>query len=196
MREPKTMIVVGQRGAGKSTWIAKFVKKYHGNVIVYKHLINASDKAFEFLTTKKISNLRQGNSPDGFVKCKMIGQSEKDFDDFSKWVISAEGFRNGLLVVDDMVNFVRDRPKNAANTLLSGSRHLGCDLIMVYHGLAVIPIEIFNYSDMVVLFNQKGNPAYKKTKIAAYDSLMAGAELARSNYLRAATKYKPVIVNL
>src|SRR5690606_16470976 len=117
----------------------------------------------------------------------------KDFKDFCRWVLADDGFRNGLVVIDDSIMFERDRPSQEFLDLIVAKRHVACDVIIVYHSLTAIPIEVFDYSNKIVLFSTKGNPRYKKDKIANFDNLIKGAEMARSNYLNPNTKYKPVI---
>ena len=86
MRERRFNIIVGSPGAGKSTFTANLVKSYSENVIVYKHIANIDDKAFNFLTEKNKSNFRQGATPGAPVQCKFAGRQE-DYKDFLIWVI-------------------------------------------------------------------------------------------------------------
>lgn len=192
--EPECTIVTGATGAGKSTWIAGFVKTYKRSVIVYKHYVNIDDKAFDFLTTKTMSNYRQGVKPGEVVKCKISGRDINDFQEFLKWC--DKNFRHGLVVIDDSLMFERDRPSRKFLDFLIMKRHYAINIFVVYHGLSAIPIEIFTYSQKIILFNTTDNTSYKKNKISNYDALQKGILIARENYKSADKKYKPVIVKL
>lgn len=187
-------LVVGATGSGKSTWLANRIKKMNCNVIVYKHFANIDDKAFDFLTTKTMSNIRQGAAPNEAVKCKIGGMEREDYIKFLQWVKTT--YRNGALFVDDATIFERDRLTKEMNFLLTMKRHLGIDIFLVYHGLTLLPIEQFLLCKQIILFNTTDNLSYKASRTPKYPELVQGIAQARANFKTTANKYKPVIVSL
>lgn len=189
-------MVVGATGSGKSTWLAQRVRKYQGNVIVYKHLSNIDDAAFAFLPLKTTSNWRQGAKPTQPVKCRIGGMQGKEYTAFLKWV--TENYRNGALIIDDATIFERDRLSKELNFLLTMKRHLGLDIFMVYHGLTLQPIEQFLLCRYLILFNTTDNVKYKMSKIPRYDEVVKGIQMARDRHKSSdpKVKYSPVVVRL
>lgn len=189
-------LVVGATGCGKSTWLANRIKRYNGNVIVYKHKANIDDAAFSFLTEKNEKNWRQGAEPGQSVKCKFSGIEQRDYILFLEWV--KKYYRNGMLVIDDATIFERDRLCKQMNFILTMKRHLGLDVFLVYHGLTLLPIEQFLLCKSIILFNTTDNLAYKARRTPKYDDLVKGIEVARKNFhsSNVKLKYTPAIVPL
>lgn len=190
------VIIVGATGCGKSTWISNRVRKYQGNVIVYKHMSNIDDAAFSDLPIKTVTNWRQGAKPGTSVKCKVSGIDGKDYINFLNWV--KDNYRNGMLVIDDATIFERDRLSKEMNFLLTMKRHNGMDIYLVYHGLTLLPIEQFLLCRYVVLFNTTDNPNYKVKKIPSYSKFEKAIQMARENHKsnNPKVKYEPVILRL
>jgi ABC-type oligopeptide transport system ATPase subunit len=195
LRQRFFYMIVGAPGSGKSTLCATMIKQYPGNVIVYKHTANIDDKAFSFLTEKTVSNWRQGAKPGEAVKCKMAGV-QKDYKAFLKWIIA--NYRNGLLVIDDTTIFERDRLTEFMNDLVTMRRHYGIDIILIYHGLTLLPIEQFIFCNKLVIFNTVDNIDYKANKLPQKEALDKAIQQARYNYnsKTGLLKYTPAIVNL
>ncbi len=196
MQESQFNLIVGSPGAGKSTFVAGYVKRYNQSAIVYKHLANIDDQAFAFLTTKTKESWRQGAAPGQAVKCKFAGRQE-EYPGFLQWVMTG-GFRNGLLVVDDATIFERDRLTKEMNELVAMRRHYGISIWLVYHGLSLLPIEQFIFCNRIVLFNTNDNIKYKAAKMPRFTELQQGIAQARANFQggNPRLKHTPVVVKL
>jgi hypothetical protein len=196
MKEREFNMVVGITGAGKSTFTAKYVKAYKENVIVYKHIANIDDKAFDFLPQKTITNWRQGAQPGAPVKCKIAGH-KKEYKEFLRWIL-AENYKNGLLIIDDATIYERFQLTEEMNELVAMKRHYGLDIWLNYHGLTLLPIEQFIFCRYIILFMTTDNIQYKNNKLPQMDKLAAGIAEARRNYSSGAVplKYTPAIVKL
>lgn len=195
MRERWFGMLAGSPGAGKSTYSANLVKGYGENAIVYKHKANIDDKAFSFLNEKTTGSWRQGATAGASVKCKIAG-TQDEYIEFLRWVKTS--YRNGLLIIDDATIFERDRLTKEMNELVTMRRHYGIDLLLVYHGLTLLPIEQFIFCNWVVLFNTNDNLKYKANKLPFYDQFMAAVNEARRNFQSAdkRLKYTPSIVKI
>lgn len=196
MQERQFNIATGSPGAGKSSFVAKYVKAYSENAIVYKHIANLDDKAFSFLTAKTKENWRQGIAPGAKAKCKFAGKQD-EYKDFLKWVIGG-GLRNGLLCIDDATIFERDRLSKEMNELVTMRRHYGLDIFLVYHGLSLLPIEQFIFCNHIIIFNTNDNIQYKANKLPCFEDLKKAISEARENFKSndAKNKYRPAIVKL
>lgn len=193
MRERKFDIVSGAPGSGKSTFLSKLVNAYPQNVIVYKHLANIDDKAFSALTAKTTSNFKQGAAPGAFVKCKIAGTQE-DYPAFLQWI--KRSYRNGLLIIDDCTIFERDRLSKTMNELVTMRRHYGIDIILVYHGLSLLPIEQFIFINNLVLFKTSDNFIYKANKIPNIENIKRYVLQANKNARTKELQYTPVIYKI
>lgn len=195
-RKRKFWLVVGAAGTGKSTWVRKkLVDPWPENCIVHKDVSNIDDVAFEDLTLKDIKNFRQGAAPNTPVKCRMVGNDPKtDWKEFLEWQMAQ--YRNGMTVIDDAANFEYDRPSQTMAKMARMRRHIGIELVMVYHGMTDIPIELLKHVNFIVIFNTVDNISYKAKKFGFYNDILKATEMARANYLNPATMYSPVSVKL
>lgn len=189
--------IVGSPGAGKSTYVAKALKTYLRNVIVWKHIINIDDQAFSFLPEKNMDNWRQGAKPGAPVKCK-IGGSEENYRDFLKWIKT--NYRNGLIIIDDATIFEDGKLTPEMRHLVAMRRHYGIDIWLVYHGFSAFPIDQYKFINHLVIFNTNDNIFYKKSKIPEFDKVQAAIDIAKHRFATLkpnnTERYKPEIVTL
>lgn len=196
MRERQFNLLAGVRGAGKSTFLANWVKKYNENVIVLKHPSTILDNAFSFLPEKTTSNWRQGAAPGNPVKCKIAMNKGKEYKEFCKWAM--DNYRNGALIVDDATIYEKSILTPEMDDLIAICRHVGIDLWMVYHGISRLPIGQFIWVNYIVLFNTTDNFEYKGSRIPEVPLIQRCALQARQNFKSKdiKIKYTPVIINL
>lgn len=177
MRERQFNILVGAPGFGKSTKGAEIVSRTHDkNAIIYKMLLNIDDKAFA-----KFPHVQLKNYKGGKVK---IDDLQIKYSDMVKAV--TRDFRNGMFVVDDAGNYERNIISEELNRLVSMRRHIGVDVLLIYHGLSFLPIQQFPFINNIILFHTTDNPSYKGGKIPEMEKLLAAkariaAQVARGN---------------
>lgn len=189
-------LFIGAPRSGKSTKTVDLIKKYRQNVIIVKHRSNINDATHSFLTEKTPENFRQGAKPGEFVKCKMAFSDKKEYLPFLNWV--RKEYRNGLLIIDDATIFERDRLSLEMTDIVSMRRHYGIDVVLIYHGFSLCPIDQFVFVNYLIIFNTNDNIEYKKTKIPQFDRVEAARMAAKQNYSSSnpKVKFKPVVVNI
>ena len=189
-------LLIGAPRSGKSTFTVNLIKKYPQNVIIVKHTSNVNDATHAFLSEKTTENWRQGVPKSGYVKCKMAFQDKKSYLPFLDWV--RHNYRNGLLIIDDATIFERDRLTLQMTDIVSMRRHYGIDVMLIYHGFTLCPIDQFVFVNNLIIFNTNDNIEYKKNKIPQYDRVEAARIKAKNNYAHtaAAIKFQPVRVNI
>jgi hypothetical protein len=199
MAERTFDLLAGAPRAGKSSFSAKVMRAYPENAIIVKHTANINDATFSFLTEKTTDNWRQGVPKNGYAKCKMAFKDrKKDYPAFLQWVI--DHFRNGLLVIDDATIFERDRLTEGMNEIVSMRAHLGIDIMLIYHGFTLMPIEQFIFCNHLIIFNTTDNLEYKKSKIPFFKEVVAATHTARQRFRlhlpQDPHRYVPEIVKL
>lgn len=186
MRQRKFYGFVGCPGSGKSTYIAMLLKKYKGNVIIYKEHINIDDEVFADIPLVDIHKYRGG-------KAKISSLNIK-YKDFLKWVYA--NFRNGIVLIDDATIYERNQITDELSTILAMRRHIGVDVWLVYHGFTGFPIDQFKFLNYVVLFHTTDAFAYKKNKVPCADDISAAKTLIKNRQHKVPDKYQPVILKL
>lgn len=191
------MLMLGAPRSGKSVSTVPLIKQYKKNVIIVKHTSNVNDDTHKFLTEKTADNWRQGVAPGGYAKCKMQFSDKKNYRKFLKWVMNG-GYRNGLLIIDDATIFERDRLSEEMTDIVSMRRHYGLDILLIYHGLTLCPIDQFVFANKLIFFNINDNPEYKKNKIPQYERVRDAIMQAKENFMSKdpKIKYKPVVVDI
>jgi len=187
---------IGAPRSGKSTATVKLIKCYPKNVIIVKHTSNIQDDTHAFLTEKTMDNWRQGTAPGGYVKCKMAFSDKKEYKPFLDWV--RKKYRNGLLIIDDATIFERDRLTTEMTDIVSMRRHYGIDVVLIYHGFTLCPIDQFVFVNKLIIFNTNDSPEYKKNKIPQFRKIEAAIMQAKMNHMSdyARCKYSPVVVDI
>lgn len=192
-------LFVGAPRTGKSTYSINLIKAYPQNVIVVKHFTNVNDQTHSFLTHKTPANWRQGAARNEYVKCKMAFKNKREYLQFLEWATDEfNGYRNGLILIDDATIFERHQISDQMDLLLAMRAHYGIDVVLVYHGFTKTPIDQYAFVDHLVIFNTRDNLEYKKSKIPKYDTV-SRAIIQKNEEFRSAdprTKYRPLIVNL
>lgn len=189
-------LLIGAPRSGKSTFTVNLIKKYPLNVIIVKHTSNINDATHAFLTEKTTDNIRQGVAQGKYAKCKMAFSDKKSYIPFLNWVKS--NYRNGLLIIDDATIFERDRLSLEMTDIVSMRRHYGLDVLLIYHGFTLCPIDQFVFANNLIIFNTNDELSYKKNKIPQYERIIAARNQAKKNYASNDTrvKYTPVRVNI
>lgn len=185
-RNPTVSLAVGAKGYGKSTLIAKLIKNsHHRNALIYKIGLNAADPAFKDFKEVSFFKYKGGKV--------IINAAEIEYKDFLEAILAK--FRNGILLIDDASFYEMDTLSPQLKKIMLMCRHLGIDVIMVYHGLSDLPIKQLPYTNQIILFHTTDNAGYKAKKLPG----MEGLEQAKNRIARqvaAGNKYYFEVIKL
>jgi energy-coupling factor transporter ATP-binding protein EcfA2 len=147
------LLVVGKRGAGKTTWVQKNIVKKSRRVIVF-------DPHAEYATQQRV-NIDELCADSSVLDAEALSlgvtpkwHNSKDcseqFELFADLMESAE---NAVIVVDEC-RLLRRYAAEALDTISCQSRHWGCPLVMVAQRAIQIPKDSREQASHIVSFLQ------------------------------------------
>jgi len=163
MRINKVTCLVGKRGSGKTTYLIK---------ILTELALHHPDRGI--LIVDMIQNQAYKDIP------------LMDFDMLDRWTgkgmyrISGENIeeivalitgkvRNCFVVFEDSTRFILKVLSRNVRKLIVDSKQTNNDIFFVYHGFRLIPPEMFQWIDNLVLFKTKGGPDYRRDDLEDFE---------------------------
>lgn len=167
-------IVAGQKGVGKSTYLAnEVVIKYPKTKKVLVIDVNGSPayNAFQTIEPKQIKLLRSGI-------VKILGTPSED-----TLAQIARDFRDGLVVFEDSTKYITGNVSPAIRTFLVDHRMYNCDLIFTFHSLKRIPPFFWEMISYVELFKTSENFATgnNRNRIPNYENMLVAFKEVNAN---------------
>lgn len=157
-------IMVGRKGTGKSTKLAKIAMQYPSSKKTLIIDVNGSPayNAIERIELSKLKYLKNG-------KVKLIGTPS---DDDLEYI--ANNFRDGLVIFEDCTKYIDASPSRAIKTFLVDHRMYRCDLIFTFHSLKRIPPFFFEMTSYITLCKtqEQIEGARNKNIIPNYESVI------------------------
>jgi len=123
------IIMVGGKGTGKSTELAKLAAAYPKDRKVLICDVNGSPayNAYQEIQPEAIPRLRSGIA-------KIYGVPTENTLE-----IIRKHFRDGMIIYEDCTSYIRSNPQASIRMFLADHRMMGCDLVFTFHGLSFIP---------------------------------------------------------
>lgn len=151
----KIYIVVGVMGTGKTTVtkevVIQYIKKRRKNVLIFD--INNEYAPIKEIRPEDVQ--RTFNTNDGIPKIRRIVPDSLNFnikkneDPVEEAAITtARNFRNGLLVLEDIGQYMSDVRKKRVYGALISLRHKGVDIIFIFHSLGDIHKKLRNLASI------------------------------------------------
>ena len=158
-------IVAGQKGVGKSTFLAQLVLKYPKTKKVLIIDVNGSPayNTFAQIEAKQIKGFRSGI-------VRMLGTPSEE-----TLLQLARDFRDGLVIFEDSTKYITGNVSPAIRTFLVDHRMYRCDLIFTFHSLKRIPPFFWEMISFVELFKTAENFATgnNRNRIPNYENMLA-----------------------
>ncbi|MGN7988674.1 hypothetical protein ACTJKC_15100 [Pedobacter sp. 22226] len=168
-------IVVGRKGVGKSTYMAKTALQYPSDSKVLIIDVNGSPayNSFKTIEPNQIKLFRSGHA-------KILGTPTDETLE-----IIARDFRGGLIVFEDATKYISGNVKPNIKRFLVDHRMFQCDLIFAFHSLKFVPpffwsmIAYCTIFKTAEVFNNKYQdriPDFETIK-KAYDKVKASKDI-------------------
>lgn len=205
-REPKLIVATGKKGVGKSFLTMKFIRKYvtpnpSANWPGRKALIfdtnNEYDDQSKFPDIKKLSLndvakysahpkieirrvppfYRTGEEMPPDIKCKAV-------------LHLLLYFRNGLILLEDINNYISDfMPKDVVGTILS-QRHKGIDMVLHYQSIGRIQAKVWPHINVLRMHKTSDSVARHWEKFPdKYEMLQIAENIINAKYLSGDIRY-------
>lgn len=194
MRTNKVILIVGNRGTGKTDFVKNLI---HSQMQTFpKQLI------VDTFDSDVWHNLQTWNNPQGFnieipvIQGKDLGRWRKGiarmFSAEIKPMLAQiqEGAKNTFLVFEDATKYVGSRLTDDMRKFVLDSKQKNLDIVFIFHSLASIPPELVRVSDILVLFKtNEGKVSETKYPWGEIPKMM---ELLR----KSVDKYKNLVLQL
>jgi len=180
-RWAETTILAAAKRTGKSTVAEKIIANSSlSNALIYKMGVNVYDEAFK--KYKVIEDLYKYKGGKVIVNGGHI--EYRTFLD-----LCYKQYRNGILLIDDCGVFENNVPTPELRAILTDNRKLGIEVILVYHGLSKVPIEMFTFANNIILGVTTDNFMYKLNKLPDIEDQLLAAKARIDRAAEAGNRY-------
>lgn len=164
-REVFTLVVLGKRGTGKTTYIRKLINRsLAGKRRVLVVTPNFDD--FQGIPMVHPDYPQRVATYKGARKIVCVADP-KAIDGI------CQSFRHGLLVFDDCRAYLPDKPSIHLKNMLISARHYDVDIIAVGHGFTTVPPQFFAYATHFMVFATTDNPVNRKNNVRNYPEVVS-----------------------
>ncbi|WP_025142739.1 ATP-binding protein [Pedobacter jeongneungensis] len=168
-------IVVGRKGVGKSTFLAKTASQYPTESKVLIIDVNGSPayNSFKTIEPNQVKLFRRGHA-------KLLGTPTDETLE-----IIAKDFNGGLIVFEDATKYISGNVRPSIKAFLVDHRMYQCDLIFAFHSLKRVPPFFWEMISFCTLFKtaevfdktfKNRIPNYENIK-KAYDKVAASKDI-------------------
>lgn len=144
-----TGIIVGRKGTGKSTRLAKAADIYPADKRVLILDVNGSPayNRFQAITPGHLTRWKNNAG-----KVKLVGTPT-----IETLQIIAENYRNGLIIFEDCTKYISGNVSPEIKTFLVDHRMFNCDLVFTFHSLKRVPPFFWEMISYVTLLKTQEN---------------------------------------
>lgn len=157
----KGILNVGATGTGKTTEVVKILQSIRMDTYI-----------FDFQREKKYLPFKN------LWDCNNLS-----FEDFLK---NTQGKKKSCFVFEEASIFLKHTAKRkdlqrALDELLVGKRHAGNLVIFNFHSLRRVPLELLDFTDLLILGKTTDNPAHIEGKFGEYAQIWAAFNAVRAS---------------
>lgn len=128
------ILIIASTGHGKTTTALEIVRRAKGNIFVFDY---RGEKAYDHLST----DLNQPN-------CKMLGGGTNSLNNY---IQVARKKPNTWLLVEEATIFLQGRTKDDMRELIVSKRHMGHNIILLFHTIGTVPPFLFDTAEYIIL---------------------------------------------
>lgn len=157
-RRFRTMLVVGQRACGKSTYIKQVIDTLgaakNRKIVVVDKEYNSMYNSLPTMTTANFGYWCNDDSRFDTVRY-VEKQGKKSLANLTKYFrFATKNNTIGCAIVEDFVRYfpVRGKAPDALTNYYADSKQIRCDVISVCHSIKLVPPEVWGWTDDLVLF--------------------------------------------
>lgn len=181
-REVFTLVILGKRGTGKTTYIRRLVNQ---SLQAKRRVLIVTPNMDDFASiplvhpryTDRIATYK------GARKIVTYGEPT-EIDNICKI------FRHGLLVFDDCRSYLLDKPSVHLKNMLISARHYDVDIIAVGHGVTTVPPQFFTYATHFMIFATTDNPIKRKNDVQNYPAFESAIQSVNREALKQPHTFK------
>ncbi|RFZ84775.1 hypothetical protein DYU05_03985 [Mucilaginibacter terrenus] len=160
-----TGIVVGRKGTGKSTKLAKIASAYPADSKVLIIDVNGSPayNQFKEITINQVKLLRKG-------VVRLLGTPSTE-----TLLIIARDFRDGLVIFEDCTKYIEGNVRPEIKTFLVDHRMFRVDLIFTFHSLKRVPPFFWEMISYVTLLKTQEtfSQGMYRNRVPNYEKVLA-----------------------
>lgn len=182
-RMNQVTIVVGRRGAGKTTFVLKIVKsKRYDKVLIIDTLDHPSYRAYQIIQPDMLPRWKKG--------IKRLLVNEDNFDELMQTV--KEHVHGALVLFEDAGKYIIEKvPPNLRQFVLD-TKQTDVDAIFLYHGFGDVVPRLFRYADNLTMCKTNDVLKSYKYKIPNYNAV----ELAFNAVMASDNPYHNITIKL
>jgi len=158
-------LIVGRKGTGKSTKLAKIALDYPATSKVLVIDVNGSPvyNQFKEIQVKDIKRVRSGI-------VRLLGTPN---DETLRTI--AQEFRGGLIIFEDCTKYIEGNIRPEMKTFLVDHRMFQCDLIFTFHSLKRVPPFFWEMVSYVTLLKTQETfePGTYRNRVPNYEKVAA-----------------------
>lgn len=159
------LIILGQRGTGKTTYIRRLIRRSLEN---RRRVLVLTPNFDDFQEIPLVHPRFPGRIANYKGARRIVGVSDpKEVDDVCKI------FKHGLLVLDDCRSYLPDKPSIMLKNMMISARHFDVDIVAVGHGFTTVPPQFFAYATHFMIFSTTDNPISRKNNARNYPVMEA-----------------------
>ena len=170
MRKNATIIIVGQKGTGKTTLSKKLLEQSKvPKKLVFDPTGQEAWQSYPRINPAHLPYWKKG--------AKRL--FEEDTEEMLRLI--NQHVRDTFIVFDDASAYIDFIVKTEIKSLLTRNRHHNNDLIYIFHSLRLVPVRLYEYASHLILFKTNDSEKHlrKLDKVPQIEEIIKAYELVQ-----------------
>lgn len=169
MRLTEIIIIVGKKGAGKTTVARKLMQVNRKKCLVVDTFDHPSYQDIDTIQAHDLHRWAGGNA--------RLWQG----DPYENLVAISRQVYNALVVLEDAAKYIDPNMGKTIKPLFVDSKQHNLDMVIMFHRLAEIPVYLLSFVDKIVIHKTNENHARSSKKFANDTELLKTLERIQAN---------------